>query len=146
MREGSNQRSIWVAAAALAGTILFRVNTGKAWVSGAGPAKRFPGGDILVPSGRQVSLGFGLISGQPVVGVADLCGWRSVVVTPDMVGCRLAVFVSIECKASGGGKTSDDQRRWRDTVIAAGGIAGVASSDGEAIAIFNAWRPARRPE
>ena len=147
MRESTTQRGIWVAAAALAGVILFRVNTGRAWVSGAGPAKRLPDGNVLVPGGRPISLGFGLINGDPAVGVGDLIGWRSVVVTPDMVGCRVAVFASIEAKRPDGkGRVSVDQRRWRDTITAAGGMAGVANSDAEAVGIFNAWRPPRVPE
>lgn len=146
MLEASNQRSMWMAAAALAGVILFRVNTGQAWVSGGGPAKRLPDGNVLLRGGRPVSLGFGLINGAPVVGVGDLCGWRSVTVTPDMVGCRIAVFTSIEAKRGDGkGRVSADQKRWRDTIVAAGGIAGVANSPEEAIGIFNSWRPPRHP-
>lgn len=144
MREGSNQRLIWMAAGALAGVVLFRVNTGRAWV-GAGPVRALPNGDIVLPSARQVTLGFGLINGSPVVGTADLCGWRSVVITPDMVGCTVAVFTSIECKRPDGGRTTADQRHWADSIKAAGGIAGTASSEEEAKSIVNGWRPLRRP-
>lgn len=143
MRESSTQRLIWAASAALAGVILFRVNTGRAWV-GAGPGRRQADGSVVIPGGRPIALGFGLLNGDPAVGVGDLIGWRSVLVTPAMVGCRVAVFTSIEAKRGDGkGRTTDDQRRWRDTVLAAGGIAGVANSDAEAIAIFNAWQPPR---
>lgn len=142
MLESPTQRSIWLASAALAGVILFRVNTGQAWVSGGGPAKRLPDGNVLLRGGRPVSLGFGLINGAPVAGAGDICGWRTVTITPEMVGCRIAVFASIEAKRGDGkGRTSVDQLRWRDTIIAAGGIAGVAASPEEAIAIFNTWRP-----
>lgn len=143
MREGANQRLVWMAAGALAGVVLFRVNTGKAWV-GSGPARRTATADVFIPAGRQVTLGFGLINGDPVVGVGDLCGWRSVVVTPDMVGCTVAVFMSVECKRPDGGRVTADQHRWASTVIAAGGIAGTASSEDEARAIINGWRPLRR--
>ena len=141
MLESPNQRRIWAAAAMLAGAVLFRVNTGMAWV---GRGRRMPNGDVHIVGGRPVALGFGLMSGKPAVGVSDLVGWRSVVITADMVGCRVAVFAAIEAKRDDGkGVVSTDQRRWRDTVIAAGGIAGVAISEDEAIAIFNAWRPVR---
>lgn len=142
MLESPNQRRIWVAAAALVGVILFRVNTGKAWVPTSGKPRRLPDG-MFIPGGRPIALGFGLLNGEPAVGVADLCGWRSILVTPDMVGCRIAVFASIEAKRSDGGRVSEEQARWRDTIIAAGGIAGVANSAEEAIAIFNSWHPFR---
>ena len=140
--EAPAQRSIWIALA-LAGLIVFRVNTGKAWARGAGPVRRLPNGDVLVPGGRPVSLGFGLINGDPVVGVGDLCGWQSITVTPDMVGCRVAVFASVECKRTDGGVLSTDQAHWIASVTNAGGIAGVASSPEEAKAIVDGWRPMR---
>jgi hypothetical protein len=143
MLESPTQRRIWVAGAALAGVILFRVNTGKAWVPTSGRPRRTADGNVVIPGGRPVALGFGLINGEPAVGVADLCGWRSILVTPDMVGCRIAVFASIEAKRSDGGRVSEEQARWRDTIVAAGGIAGVANSAEEAIAIFNSWQPFR---
>lgn len=143
MRESPTQRNIWIACAALAGVILFRVNTGRAWV-GAGPGRRQSDGSVVIPGGRPIALGFGLINGEPAVGVGDLIGWRTVVITPEMVGCKVAVFTSLEAKRGDGkGRVSDDQRRWRDTVIAAGGIAGVAASEDEALGIVRSWTPVR---
>lgn len=143
MRENPTQRLMWAAAASLAGVILFRVNTGRAWV-GAGPGRRQSDGSVVIPGGRPIALGFGLMNGDPAVGVGDLIGWRSIIVTPEMVGCRIAVFASLEAKrADGKGRTSDDQKRWRDTIIAAGGIAGIANSEADAIATFNCWAPLR---
>lgn len=141
-RESSTQRQIWLRIASLAGVIVFRVNAGRAWLSGAGPARRQADGSVVVPAARPVALGFGLVDGTPVVGAADLCGWRSVEITADMVGCRVAVFASVEVKrADGGGVVGEAQRRWRDTVIAAGGIAGIATSPETAVGIFTSWRP-----
>lgn len=71
-------------------------------------------------TGRLVT--FGLAKGS-----ADLIGWRTVVVTPDMVGRRLAVFTSIEIKTPTG-KLRADQQAWLTAVEGAGGIAGVARS------------------
>jgi hypothetical protein len=71
-------------------------------------------------TGRLVT--FGLARGS-----ADLIGWRSVVVTPDMVGRRLAVFTSIEIKTPRG-RLSPEQHNWQLAVASAGGIAGVARS------------------
>ena len=70
---------------------------------------------------------FGLAPGSP-----DLVGWRSVVVTEDMVGQRLAVFCGIEVKIPGG-RVREDQVNFLDRPAAAGGVAGVVRSVVEAV-------------
>lgn len=64
-------------------------------------------------------------------GGSDLIGWKSVVVTPEMVGKRVAVFVAIETKGERG-RVSGDQAQFIACVNAAGGIAGVVRSVDEA--------------
>lgn len=76
-------------------------------------------------NGRPVS--FGLCKGS-----ADLIGWRSVTITSEMVGQQIAVFTSIEVKSSSG-RVKPEQQQWLNAVQAAGGIAGVARSVGEAM-------------
>ena len=71
-------------------------------------------------TGRPVQ--FGLARGS-----ADLIGWRSLVITPEMVGQRIAVFTSIEVKTPTG-RIRPDQQAWLNTVRNAGGIAGIARS------------------
>ena len=71
-------------------------------------------------TGRLVT--FGLAKGS-----ADLIGWRTVTVTPEMVGQRIAVFTSIEIKLPNG-RVRPEQHAWQRTVSAAGGIAGIARS------------------
>ena len=71
-------------------------------------------------TGRLVT--FGLARGS-----ADLIGWRTVVITRDMVGQRLAVFTSIEVKTPTG-RVSPQQQAWLSVVQGAGGIAGIARS------------------
>ena len=71
-------------------------------------------------TGRPVQ--FGLARGS-----ADLIGWRSVVITPEMVGQRVAVFTSLEVKTPTG-RLTPAQQAWLGTVHNAGGIAGVARS------------------
>jgi Holliday junction resolvase len=65
------------------------------------------------------------------VGSADLIGFQTVEVTPDMVGKKVAVFVSIECK-SATGKTRPEQEAWARTVQSKGGKAVIARSVEEA--------------
>lgn len=79
-------------------------------------------------TGRLVT--FGLARGS-----ADLIGWRTVVVTPEMVGQRIAVFTSIEVKTPTG-RLTPAQHAWLGAVRSAGGIAGVARSVTDALAIL----------
>lgn len=78
-------------------------------------------------TGRLVQ--FGLARGS-----ADLIGWRTLVITPEMVGQRIAVFTSLEIKTPAG-RLAPAQRHWLHAVEGAGGIAGVARSVGDALAI-----------
>jgi hypothetical protein len=78
-------------------------------------------------TGRLVT--FGLARGS-----ADLIGWRTVTITPDMVGQRLAVFTSIEIKTPTG-RIRPEQQAWLSVVQGAGGIAGVVRSVADAVRI-----------
>ena len=60
-------------------------------------------------------------------GGSDLIGWRSVVVTPEMVTGRIVQFVAIEANL-GKAIPNEDQRAFLDAVLAAGGVAIVARS------------------
>jgi hypothetical protein len=77
-------------------------------------------GTLRDANGRPVQ--FGLCKGS-----ADLIGWTTRTITPDMVGQQVAVFTSIEVK-SATGRLRPEQRQWLEAVQAAGGIAGVARS------------------
>ena len=87
-------------------------------------------------TGRPVQ--FGLAKGS-----ADLVGWKTVTVTPDMLGQQIAVFTSIEVKTPNG-RLSGPQRNWLHTVQTAGGIAGVARSPEDAALIIAPYHV--RPE
>lgn len=78
-------------------------------------------------TGRPVQ--FGLARGS-----ADLIGWRTVTITPDMVGHRLAVFTSLEIKTPTG-RLTPAQHNWLGTVRGAGGVAGVARTVSDAVHI-----------
>jgi hypothetical protein len=65
------------------------------------------------------------------VGSSDLIGWKSVTITPEMVGQKVAVFVALECKSATGNAT-DEQCMFVDAVQRAGGIAAVVRSDAQA--------------
>lgn len=143
MREIPNMRSIWMAAAAIGRTVLFRLNTGVGWVTGGGKVIHRDDGAVVVPFGRPIPLGFGLASNKPVVGAGDLVGWHTIRITADMIGCKVAVFTSIEAKRPTGGRTSADQVNWLQQVRDAGGIAVVANTPAVAQAFLSEWRPPR---
>ena len=106
---------------------LFRQNVGEAWV---GVFVSFRNGRLILDNARRFFAGL-------CVGSSDLIGWRTVVVTPDMVGQRVAVFVGVEVKAPRGSPTTE-QRAFTGAVNSAGGRAGFARSVDEARIIIRA--------
>jgi hypothetical protein len=111
---------------------LFRMNVGQGWI---GESKRFTRhayisvepGDVLIKKARPFHSG--------VEGMHDLIGWKSVTVTPQMVGMRLAVFASLEVKGKGG-RPRKMQLVWNDNVNKAGGLSGIVYSVEEAEAVL----------
>ena len=79
-------------------------------------------------TGRPVQ--FGLAKGS-----ADLVGWKTVTITPDMVGTSIAQFVSLEIKAPTG-KPTAAQSSWLKAVSKAGGISAIARSVQDALRIL----------
>lgn len=106
------------------GIRLFQNPCGVGWL---GALVRRQGTTVTLANARRVT--YGLTPGS-----SDLIGWRTVVVTPEMVGTRVAVFAGLEIK-TGTGRAGPEQRRWRDAVLASGGVAGVVRSveDAEAL-------------
>lgn len=105
---------------------LFRNQVGEAW---QGRCYRTAEG-VLVRDPRRVNFGL-------CVGSADLVGWRTVTITPDMVGQRVAVFASVEVKTTRG-RYAAGQREWAEQVVLAGGLAGFAKNTAEADKILGA--------
>lgn len=93
---------------------MFRNQVGVGWV---GNADRHPDGTVVIPNARRVSMGLH-------VGSGDLIGWKTLTVTPDMVGKQVAVFTSVEIKTPAG-RVSPDQKNWLERVNSAGGLARV---------------------
>lgn len=95
-----------------------------------GPVRLFRNntGTLRDQHGRPVQ--FGLAKGS-----ADLIGWSTRTITPDMVGQQVAVFTSVEVKTATG-RLRPEQRVWLDAVQSAGGIAGVVRSVDDANALL----------
>jgi VRR-NUC domain. len=134
-RENAAQRECWLEFGKQ-GAKVFRLNTGRAW---AGRAERMPDGSVRIEYPQLVNLGLGYPDNKPVVGASDLIGWTSVVITPEMVGQRVAVFTAGEAKAPKGQPT-EDQRRFIDQVRADGGIAGVVRTPTDVRGLLHEWK------
>lgn len=83
------------------------------------------------------SPGLVLVRGHPAVfglgtGSADLVGWQTVVVTPEMVGKTVAIFSGWEIKDVKG-KAREAQSNWIDLVNRSGGQAVIVRSPEEAL-------------
>ena len=89
---------------------------------GHGPVRlwRNNSGALVDQQGRLVR--FGLCKGS-----SDLIGLRSLVITPDLVGERLAQFVALEIKGARG-VVSPEQRAFLDLVEQLGGLAAICRS------------------
>lgn len=100
-------------------TRLFRQSVGLAWI---GKAWRAPSrqtiqvepGDVVIRQARPFKAG--------IEGMSDLGGWRTLTVTPDMAGQKIAQVVQFEAK-KGTGRLTPEQKRWLETVSEAGGLA-----------------------
>jgi hypothetical protein len=86
-------------------------------------------GALVDSRGIPVRFGLGNDSSQlnKVLKSSDLIGWTPMIITQDMIGCKVAIFTSIEMKEEGWKFTGDDrevaQKRWLDLVKSDGGIA-----------------------
>ncbi len=107
------------------GIMNFRNNTGMGWagkvtkIREAGKYLCYPG-DAIVR--KAMPLKAGLCEGS-----SDIIGIKTIVITSDMVGKSIGVFVALEVKAKNG-KESEKQKTFIDNINNAGGIAGIVRS------------------
>jgi hypothetical protein len=73
---------------------------------------------------RGVPVRYGLCPGS-----SDLIGWRELVITPEMVGQKVAQFVAVEVKTPTG-KATAQQMQFLQAVERAGGVAVVVRGEG----------------
>jgi len=126
MSESQIQHNIFRELNGRRDTRIFRNNVGLGWV---GKPVGEPGTTIALCHYRPIKFGLR-------VGSGDLIGWHSVTVTPDMVGQKIAVFTSIETKTPIG-LADPDQQNWAEQIRIFGGIAGIARSVDESLALIN---------
>jgi hypothetical protein len=68
-----------------------------------------------------------ILAGLLTPGASDLIGFKTVIITPEMVGQKIAVFTAIEIKSKSD-TVKKQQREFIEFVRAGGGIAGVSRS------------------
>lgn len=101
---------------------LWRANSGKGWA----------GRVIDKKNGILKLCNWGRLELFPK-GTPDLIGFDSIVITPDMVGRRVAVFVGTELKATKTDKLKKEQRDFKNMLINLGGIHREVRHDGDII-------------
>jgi hypothetical protein len=77
-------------------------------------------GTATTKDGRHIS--FGLQAGS-----GDLIGWEQIEITPEMVGDKIARFLSVEVKSEKG-RASEKQKNWAEVVNKCGGRAIIIKS------------------
>lgn len=124
MTESDIQKKIRLALSKHGRSVIFRNNVGQAW---AGKSKRLSSGDVLIQDPYPIS--FGLCTGS-----SDLIGYTSVVITPEMLGKKVAIFTALEVKRPMSQPTPA-QRQFIMRVRQDGGRAGICTNDYLAIQI-----------
>ncbi len=117
MSEKHVQASVFAALGNRPDIRIFRNTCGVGWI---GQFAEQSGPLTVLRNARRTT--FGLHPGS-----ADLIGWQSVVVTPDMVGDTVGLFLSVEIKKPGG-RIDPKQLQWMQVVQRFGGVAGIVNS------------------
>lgn len=123
-------RSIMLVLGKIPGVRIFRNNVGTAYI---GRSKQFTkaqtvnvqAGDVLIQSGR-------IFKGGLCVGSSDLIGLKSVTVTPEMIGQKVAIFMAVEAKTKTG-RASAEQIAFVNMVNNLGGVGMIVKSEDEAM-------------
>jgi hypothetical protein len=113
MKESPLAKKILLKIGSMPGIRIFRNNVGLAY---QGKTEFFENPRrVVIKNFRMIK--FGLL-----VGSGDYIGWKTVTITPDMVGKKIAQFLSVEVKTETGVR-SEEQKNWAEIVRFNGGIA-----------------------
>jgi len=134
MKESNTMRLIMLTLGKIPGVRIFRNNTGKAWIGKSAVMTTrkqiwVNPGDVIIEQGRFFHAGL-------CVGSSDLIGFKSVEVTQEMVGTKVAIFLAPEIKTKTG-KISPEQANFQAMINQFGGIAFVATDEIEAVELLN---------
>lgn len=138
MSETLIQRDIRIAIGGRSDCRLFRNNVAQGvvgnvrWIKTRETVDLFPG-DAVVRRGRILHAGL-------CEGSSDLVGVRRVLITPDMVGRTVGLFVGLEVKDEGG-TTEPAQERFLKMLLEFGAFGGIVRSVREAEGGVSVWNP-----
>ncbi len=132
MTESATMRRIQIALSRETRATSFRNHVGSGW---HGKLVSHRDGRAVIEGARPLHAGL-------CDGSADLIGWAEVLITPDMVGRKVAVFTALEVK-SPAGRPTDEQRNFLQRVKTAGGIGEVVRSEDQAVAAVRLYRGAK---
>lgn len=111
-------------------TRAWRNNNGAAW----------QGSNFTIRNRRLVQGAARYVRYGLAPGSSDIVGLRSMQITPEMVGRRVAVSLMIETKTEDQ-RLSPDQKNWLAMAHGMGCIAGVATTVDDAKQIIADWKP-----
>lgn len=109
------------------GTRLFKNVNGNFW---QGKMLEFKDGIVRLMNPRRVQAGVGGVGGS------DRIGYHQIIITPEMVGKKVAVFCAIELKTSVGTATPE-QLQFIKVTLDMGGIAGIAREKKDIANLFD---------
>lgn len=121
MKEGNIQRTIQLFLSRFQNVRLFRNNVGQGWV---GQLISNKNGTVTLANARPLHAGL-------CEGSSDLIGWKTVEITPEMVGQKIAIFTAVEIKTEKGRPTAA-QNNFLSVVNRMGGIGIIARNENEA--------------
>lgn len=127
-------KKIMLALGSIKGVRIFRNNSGFCWIGqSVNIHKRqeviVNPGDVVIRQARAFNAGL-------CKGSSDFIGFKSVVVTPEMVGTTVAIFLASEIKTKSG-KASPDQILFTNMVNKFGGIGIIVTDENEAVELLN---------
>jgi len=125
MNPETKLQNLQMLALSQAGCLVWRVETAGAWV-----------GKVIHKDNQTVTLANArMIQAGLCKGGSDIIGIRPTVITQDMVGQTVGVFLADEVKTPTGRPTKE-QLRFIEAVNNAGGIAGIARSVSDALELI----------
>jgi len=127
-------KKIMLALGSIKGVRIFRNNQGFAWIGqSVNIHKRqeviVNPGDVIIRQARAFNAGL-------CKGSSDFIGFKSMVVTPEMVGTTVAIFLASEIKTKTG-KASPEQILFTNMVNKFGGIGIIVTDENEAVELLN---------
>jgi hypothetical protein len=115
-----------IAACSRGASRIFRANSGMGWT-----------GKVVGRTARTITLEDPRVFRAHETGFPDTIGWRTVEITQDMVGSRIAQFVALEIKAADG-RVRPEQRAFLAAAERAGCCVGIARSEQDAADLLSA--------